>query len=66
MEERDSKFSISEKVGGSIDLPLPQVGGFGVGNHPSFFNLDTMTRFENEDRGWDVHSSNEMKPAIKK
>lgn len=25
-----------------------------------------MTRFENEDRGWDGHSSNEMKPAIKK
>lgn len=66
LDEKDSKFSTSEKIGGSIDLPLPEVGGLGAGNHPSYLNSNVMSKYGSEGRGWDVHTSNEMKPTIRK
>lgn len=62
----DRDFSDSDKTGGSKDLPLPIVGGQNIGNEPVYLDTSVMSRYGSTGRGWDVHSSNEIKPAVAK
>lgn len=62
----DRDFSNSDKIGGSKDLPLPTVGGQNIGNEPVYLDTSVMSRYGSSGRGWDVHSSNEIKPAVAK
>lgn len=63
VQEWDNDFSRPGAMGGSKDLPLPQVGGTGIGNTNLYLANYKLEEYTNP-RGWDVHSGNEMKPAI--
>ncbi|EHI70268.1 DUF859 family phage minor structural protein [Streptococcus ictaluri] len=66
LDEHQGEFNVAEKQGGSKDLPLPQVGGFGIGNHHAYLDQGKLTNYGSTGRGWDKFAGNEIKPAVKK
>lgn len=66
VDDWDRDFSTSDKKGGSKSLPLPIVGGQNIGNTPVYLDTSVMSRYGSRGRGWDVHSSNEIKPSVDK
>ncbi|MCP1638618.1 hypothetical protein J2T50_000311 [Streptococcus gallinaceus] len=66
LDEHQAEFNVAEKQGGSKDLPLPQVGGLGIGNHHAYLDQGKLTNHGSTGRGWDKFAGNEIKPAVKK
>ena len=66
LDEHQGEFQTPEKQGGSKDLPLPQIGGIGIGNYHAYLNSATLTEYGSSGRGWDRFAGNEIKPAVTK
>ena len=66
LDEHQGEFNTAEKQGGSKDLPLPQIGGLGIGNYHAYMNQTVLTEYGSNGRGWDRFAGNEIKPAVNK
>ena len=66
VDEAQNEFNTAGKAGGTKDLPLPQVGGTGIGSNGYFIDIGKMNKYGEGARGWDVHTGNEIKPAVGK
>ena len=66
VDEAQNEFNTAGKSGGTKDLPLPQVGGTGIGSNGYFIDIGKMNKYGEGARGWDVHTGNEIKPAVGK
>lgn len=67
VDEAQNEFKTAGQTGGTKDLPLPTVGGSGVGQgNGLYIDKTRMSQYGNGARGWDVHGGNEIKPAVEK
>lgn len=67
VDEAQNEFKTAGQTGGTKDLPLPTIGGPGVGQgNGLYLDKTKMSQYGSRGRGWDVHSDNEIKPAVAK
>lgn len=67
VDEAQNEFNTAGKIGGTKDLPLPYIGGNGVGpGNGLYLDISKMGRYGNSGRGWTVHSGTEVYPASEK
>ena len=67
VDEAQNEFKAAGQTGGTKDLPLPVVGGSGVGQgNGLYLDKTKMSQYGSRGRGWDVHNDNEIKPAVEK
>lgn len=67
VDEAQNEFKTAGQTGGTKDLPLPYIGGQGVGeDNGLYLDISKMSRYGNNARGWNVYAGSEIYPASAK